>query len=175
MFIDLIFVIILIVAIFKGLRNGLILAVFSVIALMVGLAAAIKLSALTAVYLKDSVNLSAKWLSVLSFILVFLVAVLIVRLCARVIQKTAEMAQLGWLNRAGGIILYSALYIIILSVLLFYLDKIHLLNHETIAASRTYAFIKPWGPVAIDAMGTIIPVFKNMFFDLEQFFASVNS
>lgn len=175
MLIDIVFIIILVMAIFKGLRKGLILAIFSIIALLVGLAAAIKLSAVTAVYLKDSVNLSAKWLSVLSFVLVFMLAVIIVRLAARAIEKSVEWAQMGWINRIGGILLYASLYIIILSTVLFYLEKIHLITTETIADSATFNFIQPWGPNAINGLGKIIPAFRNMFFELEQFFASIKS
>ena len=48
MIIDIIVVIILILAAIKGFRQGLIVALFSVIAFIVGLAAAIKLSVVVA-------------------------------------------------------------------------------------------------------------------------------
>ncbi len=46
MLIDIIVVILLVMAIFKGLRKGLIVAVFSFLAFLIGLAAALKLSTL---------------------------------------------------------------------------------------------------------------------------------
>ena len=75
MFIDLVFVVILVVAVFKGLRNGFIIAVFSLLALVIGLAAAMKLSTYAAQYLAGSTNISARWLPFVSFLLVFLLAI----------------------------------------------------------------------------------------------------
>ena len=51
MIIDIIFVILIVLALLQGYRRGLIVAVFSLISIIVGLAAAIKLSAVVANYL----------------------------------------------------------------------------------------------------------------------------
>ena len=110
MIIDIIVLIMLVVAIIKGLRRGLIIAIFSILAFIAGIAAAMKLSVVVAGYLKDSVNVSAKWLPVLSFILVFIAVVLLVRLVAKLIEKSVEMVLMGWANKIGGILLYIVLY-----------------------------------------------------------------
>lgn len=173
--IDIIFLILILMAIYKGYRKGLIISLFSIIALMVGLAAAMKLSAMAAGYLEGSLNVSARGLAVLSFVLVFLLAVFIVRLGAKAIEKTVELAMLGWANRIAGIILYFILYTCVFSVILFYAVKIGLLSAQTLADSSSYSFIKPWGPAAINALGVILPFFKNMFAELESFFGRVKS
>ncbi len=173
MIIDILFAIIIITALVKGYSKGFIVAVFSVIGLMVGLAAAIKLSAVVATHLKDSVNLSLKWLPVVSFIVVFLAAILLVRFGAAALQKAVELVMLGWLNRLAGIVLYSLLYIIIFSVVLFYLEKVHFITQESISNSYTYHFIQPWGPRAIESLGIVLPFFKNMFHELKTFFEAV--
>ena len=173
MIIDILFAIIILTALIKGYTKGFIVAVFSVIGLMIGLAAAIKLSAVVAFHLKDSVNLPVRWLPIVSFIVVFLAAILLVRMGAAAIQKTMELAMLGWLNRLAGIVLYSLLYIIIFSVILFYSEKVHLITQQTITDSYTYEFIRPWGPKAIDSLGIVLPFFKNMFHELKTFFEAV--
>ncbi len=173
MIIDLVFALLMLLAIYKGYRTGLIVAIFSIVALLVGLAAAVKLSTLVAAYLDNSLNVSARWLPVISFIGVFIAAVFLVRLGAAAIEKTIELAMLGWLNRIGGILLYAALYTIILSVLLFYLEKINLLTQEAVAASATHKYLQSLGPRAINAIGVVIPFFKNMFHELEKFFGHV--
>src|SRR6266496_597419 len=119
MILDIIFLIILILAAFKGYRRGLIVGIFSFIAIIVGLAAAIKLSVTVAGYIGKTVKVSDQWLPVISFVVVFLIVVLLVRLGANFIQRTAEVAMLGWINRLGGIIFYLALYIAVFSVILF--------------------------------------------------------
>lgn len=172
--IDIIFAILIIIAIIKGYQKGLVIALFSVIALIVGLAAALKLSAVVAVYLESNVNMSSKWLPVLSFALVFFAVVFIVHLGGKLIEKTFEMALLGWVNRIGGIVLYIILYTIIFSVFLFYADKMSIFEKETIAASKSYPFIHPFGPEVMDGFGKFIPLFKDTFAQLESFFTDVS-
>ena len=65
--IDIIFAILFILAIIKGLRRGFIVAVFSIIGYIIGLAAALKLSALVAVYLQKNISITGKWLPFISF------------------------------------------------------------------------------------------------------------
>ncbi|MES1221239.1 MAG: CvpA family protein [Bacteroidota bacterium] len=174
MTIDIILVILLIMAVFKGLRRGLIAAVFSVLALIIGLAAAIKLSAVTASYLKDSIQVSAKWLPVIAFALIFIAVIILVRWTASLIQAAVDFAWLGWANKFGGVLLYALIYIIIFSVVLFYGTKAGIISANTISSSKTYAFIEPWGRKVIDAVGAIIPVFKDMFKQLEDFFDHIS-
>lgn len=174
MLIDIIFIVLLVIAIVKGYRKGFIIAVFSLLAIIIGLAAAIKLSVVTASWLKDSIHVAAKWLPVIAFAVVFIVVVLLVRLGAKALEKTAELVFLGWLNKLSGIILYIALYTVILSVLLFYAEKVNLVQPAAIASSKTYEFIKPWGPKAINAIGSLVPFFKDMFQQLEDFFSRLS-
>ena len=175
MLIDAVFALLILLACIKGYKKGLIVALFSIIAFIAGLAAALKLSAVVAAKLSGSINASAKWLPVISFIAVFLIVVLLVNLVGRMIQKSVEMVLLGWVNRIGGIILYALLYSIIFSIFLFYAVQLHFIKTETIKASQCYSFIQPLGPAVIDKLGSIIPVFKDMFSRLEEFFNKVSN
>ena len=174
MVLDIIVAVILILAIIKGYRQGLIVALFSLIAFIIGIAAAIKLSVVAAGYIGKAVNVSNKWLPIISFAVVFLIVVFLVRLGAKFIQKTGELAMLGWANRVGGILLYVGLYILIFSVLLFYADQMNFIKPETKSESVTYSYIQPWGPKLMEGLGKIIPIFKGMFEDLEDFFDNVS-
>ena len=173
MIIDIIYVIIIIIASVTGYRKGLIIAVFALIALLIGLAAAMKLSAITASYIGKSVKISDEWLPVISFFVVFIVVYLLVRWIARLIEKTVQFAMLGWLNRLGGIVFFIGLYTTIYSVLVFYAGQTGIIDQETKNKSITYSFIKPWGPGAINGLGTAIPAFRNIFSDLEKFFSKL--
>lgn len=175
MHIDILFLTAMAMAVIKGLRQGLIVALFSLLGWMIGLAAAMKLSAVTAVYLEQSLNISSRWTPALSFAAVFSIVMLLVRLGAGILQKTIELGMMGWTNRIGGIILYVLLYAIIFSIILFYAEQLKLINDETISSSRSYAVIKPLGPLVIDGIGTVIPVFKGMFAELKTFLKALPS
>ena len=174
MILDVIVAIILILAIIKGYQRGLIVGVFSLLAIIIGLAAAIKLSAVVAGYIGKAVKLSDQWLPIISFAVVFFIVLLLVRLGAKAIQRTVEIGMMGWINRLGGIVFYIAIYITILSIVLFYAEQMNLLQPETKQKSITYTYIHPLGPKAIDAIGSVIPIFKNMFDQLKDFFGGVS-
>jgi membrane protein required for colicin V production len=174
MILDLTLAVVLILAIIKGYRQGLIIAIFSFLAIIVGLAAAIKLSLVVAGYIGKAVKVSDQWLPVISFAVVFIVVILLVRWGAGLLQKSVEFAMLGWINKIGGILLYCAIYILIFSVIIFYAEQLNLLKPGTKKDSVTYEYIQPLGPKVIDGVGKIIPVFKGMFFELQEFFGTVS-
>jgi membrane protein required for colicin V production len=165
--------VVIILALFKGYQRGLIVGLFSLVAVIIGLAAAMKLSTVAAGYIGKAVKISQEWLPVISFAIVFILVVLLIRLGANAIERTVEVVMLGWLNKLGGILLYVIIYTIVFSVLLFYAEQIKLIKPETIQQSAVYSFVQPWGPKAINGVGAVIPVFKDMFGELEHFFDGV--
>ena len=173
MLLDILLLISLVFALIKGYQRGLIVGVFSFVAILVGLAAAIKLSALVADYLGQNVKLSAQWLPVISFVIVFLGVILLVRLGANLLQRTVEMGMLGWINRLGGMLFYAALVLVVFSVLLFYASEMEIIDAGTREHSLTYTWVQPWAPAIVGSFGDVIPFFKNMFADLKEFFGGV--
>ena len=175
MLIDVIFAILVLLACFKGYRKGFIVALFSAIAIFIGIAAALKLSAVVAGEFAGNEGTSSKWLPFVSFMIVFLIVVIVVNLGARIIQKSFEMVLLGWVNRICGMILYAVLYCLLYSILLFYADKLHFLKTRTIESSIVYPYVKPLGPCIINGLGMVIPVFRDIFVQLENFFSSISN
>lgn len=173
MIIDIAFIIAIIIALFKGLSKGLILGIFSLLAFIIGLAAALKLSVVVAGYLKDSAGSFIKWLPLISFLLVFIAVILLVKIMAKLIKKTIQLAMLGWLDKLGGMVFYIAIYTLIFSVFLFYADKLFLIKSSTVQESKMYQYIAPLGPKVMSNLGNILPIFKDMFNQLQDFFGAV--
>ncbi|MBX2921751.1 MAG: CvpA family protein [Chitinophagaceae bacterium] len=170
MWVDLLFLLVLIVAVIKGAIRGIVLALFSFIGWFIGLAAALKLSAVVAVYLQDHTNIDARWLPLLSFLLVFVLVVLLVQWAGKALEGILKLSLLGWVNRLGGALLYAGIYTLIFSIILFYADKMHLINEDTLAASRVYKATAGLAPAIIEGIGALIPALKETFHQLEDFF-----
>lgn len=173
MIIDIIFLMLMLLACVKGYSKGLIVALFSVLAFIAGLAAALKLSVYATEKLSGTFNSAGKWLPLISFVLVFLVVVILVNLVAKLIQKSVEMLMLGLVNRVGGMILFVLFYCILLSILLFYAVQLRIISAETVKASVVYPYIEPLAPKLMHALGSIIPWFKDMFEQLKEFFGKM--
>lgn len=174
MIIDIVFLLLMILAIFKGMSKGFIVAVFSLLAFIIGLAAALKLSATVARYLHDKLHINGYWLPVLSFTLVFIAVAMLVRWGAAIVKKVTRVAFLGWADSLAGIVLYAVIYLMCFSVVLFFGTRIHLISPQIQADSKTYFFIEPFGPKVMSLLGKILPFFGHMFADLSRFFEGVS-
>lgn len=173
MLLDILFAIVIVLGLLKGYNRGLIIGLFSLVAVIIGLAAALKLSAVVAGKIGKAVKVSEEWLPFISFFLVFVAVVLLIRLGAKALEKTAEAILLGWANKIGGMVFFTAIYTIVFSVLLFYAEQMKWIPPQTIRESVTYDFVQPWGPRAINGLGSLIPFFKDLFDQLQEFFGGV--
>jgi membrane protein required for colicin V production len=174
MVIDILFAVVLIYSIFKGISNGLIVGIFSTVAWIIGLAAAVKLSSVVTGYLESSFDTNKGWIPFVAFFIVFIGVVLLVRLGAALISKAVNATPLGLFNRLGGVVFYLFSNLVILSIILFYLDKLNIIKPATVQESRTYSWLQPLGPWVIGSLGEIIPFFKGMFAELSEFFERVS-
>ncbi len=174
MFLDIMVLALLVLALIKGLKQGLVVAALSFAAVFIGLAAALKLSTWVAGWLGNTVNIAATWLPFLAFIVIMMAVFIAVRILGAVLEQALELSMLGWANKLGGFILYALLYITVFSVIIFYAEKMHFLKPEAAAASNTYPYIHFWGPYSVDAVGKVVPFFKDMFTDLSNFFGGIN-
>ncbi|MDZ4793089.1 MAG: CvpA family protein, partial [Bacteroidota bacterium] len=62
MLLDLIFTVIIVLAVLKGYQRGFVVGLFSLVAVIIGLAAAMKLSAIVAGFIGSAVRVSDEWL-----------------------------------------------------------------------------------------------------------------
>lgn len=143
MSVDLVFLVMMAIAVFKGIRNGLIVAVFSIVAWIVGLVVAFKFADVAASYLKGVFEMEPRTLYIVSFILLFVLVTVLINLGAKLIEKTVELVLLGWVNRLGGIFFYVLLYTLLFSILIYFAERVNLVSAETIANSRVYPWVKP--------------------------------
>lgn len=170
MWIDLLFLVVIIAAVIKGAVRGIVLALFSFVGWFIGLAAALKLSAVVARYLQEHTSIDAKWLPLLSFLLVFVLVVMLVQWAGKALEGVLNLTLLGWVNKLGGALLYVGMYTLIFSIILFYADKMHFIRAETLAASKVYGATSGLAPAIIEGIGALIPALKDVFHQLEEFF-----
>ncbi len=174
MVIDIVVIVFAVLAVFRGLRMGLIVGVCSYLGLIVGLAAAIKLSAVVAAQIGTAANLTGRWVPFVCFLLIFILVALLVRTLSGVVQKITEKLMLGFINRVGGALFFVLIYLSAIAILLFYINQLHLLPENWVQSSLSYPLIKILGQYAIEAMGYIIPAFRNMFEELTTFFETAS-
>lgn len=170
--IDTLFLILMALAVWKGYSKGLVVALFSFVGMIAGMLLALKCSALVAVWLGEETKLDAKWLPFLAFLLIIIGVYFGVRILAAMVQKSLEFAMLGWANRLGGILLYALLYSSLLTVALFYADKLQLLSADAKAGSQFYQLMHGFAKPLLESIRDAIPFVRNIVQQLTDFFAA---
>lgn len=170
MVLDVFVLVCLAIAIVKGYRKGLLIALFSFVAIVVGAAAALQLSGKAAHYLAPAVPALHQWIPLIAFLLVFLAVVILVKLIAKLLEETLKWSMLGWVNKLGGILFYSLLYLMLISIGLFYADKMGVISAPAKAETISYPLLHPFAPVIMNNLGKIIPIFSDLFGQIEKGF-----
>ena len=175
MIIDIIFALGLILAFIHGINKGLIHSIVSLIAIVVGILAAVHLSEVTSVYIDKWFNISSKYLPLISFLLVFIIIFILFRLLEKALEGFFKVLQLNFLNKLAGAIIWSIVWILFYSTLLFYADNMQLLPLDTKAESIVFEKIEPLAPKTIETIGKIIPPVKNIFNSLQEWFKELEN
>jgi membrane protein required for colicin V production len=155
-FIDIVLGLLLLYGLFKGVQNGLLVEIASIIALIAGLYGAIHFSYIVGDYLASHWDWNERTMSLLSFIITFFIIVILVIMAAKLLTKVAEFAMLGLLNKIAGGLFGTLKVAIILGALLIFLESVNknlkLINDENIAKSVLYEPIRNIGSLVFSAV-----------------------
>ncbi|WP_339650485.1 CvpA family protein [uncultured Maribacter sp.] len=144
----------LIWGLWKGLKNGLFMEIASIVALIAGIYGAIHFSYITGNYLSEHLEWDEHNMSIIAFIITFVLIIIIVHLAGKLLTKVANIAMLGLLNKfAGGIFGILKVAIILGAVFIFF-DRMdntfNLLEDETKRQSILYQPIKDIGALIFE-------------------------
>ena len=101
-FLDIIFLVPLLFALYRGFKKGIIHMVASIAALVLGIIGAIRLRPVFATILDSLFDISPDYINVIAFSLAFVVIVLVVHLAAYVVEKLIKAVALNFVNRLLG-------------------------------------------------------------------------
>jgi len=152
----------LVLALYKGVTRGFIRALLSLAAFFIGWIMANLFAGKVATYLQNHGMSENKWLPLLSFVVVLIATFIGIHLLGRALDKVTEMLMMGWLNKLAGVVLYVFLYLLLLSSLVHFAEKIHLLEKKDVEKSISYPYLSDWAPFILEKTGEFIPYLKEL-------------
>ena len=154
---DIVIVIFIALLVFKGVKNGFIISLASLMALTLGIYAAVHFSNYMKKILVDNFHPDGHWLPVASFALTFLAVVVLVMLIAKAVEKLVDLTGMGLFNHLLGGLFNLVKGIIIVSVLLFIITSLdrgeNLITQKSKKESVVYPYVSKAFPWMIKAMG----------------------
>lgn len=155
-FIDIIIIAPLLYAAWVGFRKGLIIEIFTLLALLVGIYVGINFSDYTANLLIENFQLEGEYLPVVAFTITFLGVGAMVYFLGKVLEKMLKIASLSFVNKIAGLALGLVKMVYVLSVLIIlietYDERGHFINQEIKEDSALYDPMKSVATFSIPAV-----------------------
>ena len=146
---DIVLLVLFVPGIIRGLSKGFLEQAISLVGVIASVYAAFHFSSFAAEKLKAYITVSETVLNVISFVVVLVLVLLAVMLIAKLVTKVAEMASLGWLNKALGLVFAIATTALILATLIILFDtvnlKFELVKEPVLEGSVLYGPLKDLG------------------------------
>lgn len=167
-YIDIIILVVLAWALFRGFKNGLFIEIASIGGLLLGIWGAIRFSWFTQSKLVEYFDMQGQYLGLTAFIITFIVIVILIHFLARALDKLLKAVALGFAVRILGMAFALLKSILIMSVVFIVLntidEKTGFLPENKIAESRFYRPVLDFAPMLFPIIegGNLRESFDNL-------------
>lgn len=161
---DIVILLILALAGFLGYRQGFLMELFFLLALVLGVFVGFKLMGAGADYLHKEFNADNKFLPYLSFAIVFILIVFFVTWIGRRIKSSVDKTFLGKVDAIAGALLGMLKYTFCISVLIWLMSSFHFsLPANWVAGSWLYPRVEVFAMEFSGFIGSFLPFFQEIF------------
>jgi membrane protein required for colicin V production len=161
---DIVIAILLAVGTYLGYKRGFLMELFFLLAIVLGVFAGFKLMGLGVDYLTQKFNADKEFLPYISFLLIFLVVVLVVVFVGGRIKNSMDKTFLGKMDSIAGSLLGLVKYAFSISIILWLIDSFKIsLPSDWVNDSILYPVVAQVAPTLASFFGDFLPFFKETF------------
>lgn len=170
MLIDIIIVCLVGFGFYRGFTKGFVMTLFTFIAWMAGLVAALRLTDKGSEQMRQWFDSSSPYIPIITFIILFVAVAILVILFGRMIDGIITVAQLGLWNKIAGGVVEAAIFLLVFSLTLWLFHQGGMISPEIQADSKLYSTVSPVAPGFFTWLGDSIPAFDNLLDNLKPYF-----
>jgi len=163
MLLDLIVAIVIALGFYLGYSRGLIKTVFDSLSVVIGILAALKLSPFVINLLQDIIKTSPAITFLLGVVITFIAVMALIRFVGKKLESLLEAININFINKLAGGALQGLFFAYLLSLGLWLINSLNVLNPDTKAASITYPFLEPLPQKGKAVFESLKPVFKSFW------------
>ncbi len=153
---DIILGILLLLGLWKGFNNGLLIELASIVALIAGIYGAIHFSYIAGDYLTEQMSWEERYINLTAFVITFIVIVIAVHFAGKLLTKVANIAMLGLLNKLAGAAFGVLKVAVILGAIFVFFNQVNkslrFISEEAQNESILYSPIKEIGAVVFNTI-----------------------
>ena len=158
---------------FMGFSKGIISTVFTILAYLLGIMAALKFSPSMTDFLETTLNTDHPLMFIAGFLLSFVLTMVLIRLLAKAIEGVLQSANVNFINQALGGALLAGFMVLAYSILLWFGEKSRIIDQESKAQSITYPYLKDFPNQVWDFGRLLQPTFEEFFDHTVDFFEKI--
>jgi membrane protein required for colicin V production len=161
---DIILLVIFLVGAYSGYKDGFLMSLFSILAIVLGVLGGFKLMGLAMIYLQDHFHADKSTLPYIAFGIVFIIIVIIVTLIGRLLKESVDKSFLGTMDKSLGAFLGIFKTAFVISVIIWLTDSLKISPPAAwVEDSWVYPITAGIAPTIASWVGSFIPFFKEIF------------
>lgn len=161
---DIVILICVFIGAYQGYKDGFLMGLITMLALVLGIFGAFKLMGEGMFLLKDEFNIDTKTLPYISFFIIFVLILVGTIWLGKAIRKSIDKTFLGRVDEACGSLLGAFKTLFVLSVMLWIADSFkHAPGKEWTQGSYFYSFTAHLAPDMAGWVAGFLPFFQEIF------------
>lgn len=146
-----------------GYREGFLMEVISLLAILLGILAGFKFMGMAMIFLDSRFDINQSILPFIAFAAVFIIIVILVSLLGRLIKASISRSLLGQMDQAMGALVGIVKVLFMISVALWIFDSLELtFFKQAFSDSRFTPWLADIAPSIASWLGDLIPFFKGI-------------
>lgn len=159
--IDIIILILMALAVFKGIKDGLVRQVGGIAGIILGIFLAGRFSSLLSGWLHQWLNASENVVKAISFAAIIIIVCLCTYLLGRLLERIIKITTLGWINRLLGVVLSVCTAVLIIGAVISLIEYVNttwfvIVSPERMAESKSIQIIS-------SITDAVFPYLKQLF------------
>ena len=168
MYIDLFLVGFAIYGFVMGFNRGIIRAIVSIVAFVLGILAALKLSPFVIAFFQSVLNLDKTLSLILGLLLTFFLIMWGIRLLGKGLEAGLKKIKLNFINKLLGGVLLSGLMIVVYSFIIWFLAQTSVIGETQKTESKSYPYLQEVPSKSREALEHMKPVFREFWDKMEH-------
>ena len=168
MYIDIFLGVFVLLGIIQGYNRGIIRSLFAIAGLIVGFLAALKFSPFIVAGIDSVFNIDPRLSLLLGFLLTLALIIWGIQWIGRSLEKTLRAANLNFLNKLAGSVVFVAIMVVVYSAVIWFLSNTQFISEQQKQDSLTYDYVMQVPQYAENAFESVKPVFREFWDKMER-------
>jgi membrane protein required for colicin V production len=162
--IDIVIILLILFGAYRGYKDGFLMGVITLVALVLGVFGAFKLTGQGMEFLQEHFNADKDFLPFLSFFMIFIAIVVMVTLIGKFFRQSISKTFLGRIDESAGALLGALKSLFMASVVLWIIDSVKIdLPKNWTEDSVVYPFTANVAPEFAGWVAQFLPFLKDVF------------